>query len=92
MLRTVPRLSIFHIETFLGLPAEREVIIAGPTFTRITMLPTVGADSIKVTRYAAEVGGRILGIAAMSNLVPDANKHRQRNRCFPTPSSRRYIR
>lgn len=36
------------------------------------MLPTVGADSVKITRYAAEVAGRILGIAAMTNLVPDA--------------------
>lgn len=35
------------------------------------MLPTVGADSIKIIRYTAEVAGRILGIAAMTNLVPD---------------------
>lgn len=38
------------------------------------MLPTVGADSVKITRYAAEVAGRILGIAAMTNLVPDATR------------------
>jgi hypothetical protein len=38
------------------------------------MLPTVGADSLKVARYAAEVGGRTLGVAAMQNLVPDATR------------------
>ena len=38
------------------------------------MFPTVGADSIKIIRYAGEVGGRVLGIAAMENLVPDAAK------------------
>lgn len=36
------------------------------------MLPTVGADTVKIVRYAGEVGGRILGVAAMKNLVPDA--------------------
>ena len=36
------------------------------------MLPTVGSDSLKIIRYAAEVAGRTLGIAAMANLVPDA--------------------
>jgi hypothetical protein len=36
------------------------------------MLPTVGSDSLKIIRYAAEVAGRTLGIAAMVNLVPDA--------------------
>lgn len=38
------------------------------------MLPTVGADTIKIVRYAAEVSGRIFGIAAMKNLVPDATR------------------
>ena len=36
------------------------------------MLPTVGSDSLKIIRYSAEVAGRILGVAAMVNLVPDA--------------------
>ncbi|HRI65866.1 MAG TPA: hypothetical protein PK156_16580 [Polyangium sp.] len=34
------------------------------------MLPTVKAESIKIVRYAAEVSGRIEGVAAMTNLVP----------------------
>lgn len=38
------------------------------------MLPSVGADSVKIVRYAADVAGRILGIAAMSNLVPDPDR------------------
>ena len=38
------------------------------------MLPTVNVDTIKILRYAGEVGGRILGIAAVDNLVPDATK------------------
>src|SRR5690242_10053493 len=38
------------------------------------MLPTVGTDTIKIVRYAAEVSGRILGIAAMHNLVPDSDR------------------
>lgn len=38
------------------------------------MLPTVGADSPKIVRYAAEVAGRILGVAAMKNLVPNADR------------------
>lgn len=35
------------------------------------MLPTVGADSVKIIDYAAEVAGRTLGIATLANLVPD---------------------
>lgn len=35
------------------------------------MLPTVGADTIKIVPYTAQVGGRIFGIAAMKNLVLD---------------------
>lgn len=35
------------------------------------MLPTVGTVTTKILWYAAEVGGRALGIAAMANLVPD---------------------
>lgn len=38
------------------------------------MLPTVGADSVKIIRYAGEVAGRIQGIAAVNNLVPDASR------------------
>lgn len=38
------------------------------------MLPTVGAETTKIVRYAAEVAGRILGISAMENLVPDAQR------------------
>lgn len=38
------------------------------------MLPTVGADTVKIVRYAAQVSGRILGVAAMNNLVPDATR------------------
>jgi len=38
------------------------------------MLPTVNADTTKIIRYAGEVGGRILGLAAMENLIPDANR------------------
>lgn len=38
------------------------------------MLPAVGADTIKIVRYAAQVSGRILGIAAMKNLVPDDSR------------------
>jgi hypothetical protein len=35
------------------------------------MLPTVGAETPRIVRYSGEVGGRILGVAAMKNLVPD---------------------
>ena len=38
------------------------------------MLPTVGSDSSKIISYAAEVSGRVEGIAAGSALVPDATK------------------
>ncbi len=38
------------------------------------MLPTVGADTLKIVRYTAEVGGHTLGIFAMKNLVPDATR------------------
>lgn len=38
------------------------------------MLPTVNADTIKILRYAGEVGGRILGIAAVDNLVSNADR------------------
>lgn len=38
------------------------------------MLPTVAADTLKTVPYAAQVGGRALGVAGMKNLVPDANK------------------
>lgn len=38
------------------------------------MLPTVGADTLKMIWYASEVAGRTLGIAAMPNLVPDAER------------------
>ncbi len=37
------------------------------------MLPTVNADSMKIVNYSAEVTGRIDGVAAMPNLVPDAD-------------------
>lgn len=45
------------------------------------MLPTVGADSVKITRYAAEVAGRIQGIAAMQILVPDATRRAALSQC-----------
>lgn len=45
------------------------------------MLPTVGADSIKVFRYAAEVSGRIMGIAVMNNLIPDATRRAELVEC-----------
>jgi hypothetical protein len=38
------------------------------------MLPSVATDTVKTVRYAAGVGGRIFGIAAMKNLVPDATR------------------
>ncbi|MDI1434129.1 hypothetical protein [Polyangium sorediatum] len=38
------------------------------------MLPTVGSDTLKTAWYAADVGGRTLGVAAMENLVPDAKR------------------
>ncbi len=38
------------------------------------MLPTVGSDTLKIFTYSAEVAGRTLGVAAMPNLVPDANR------------------
>ncbi|TKD03295.1 hypothetical protein [Polyangium fumosum] len=38
------------------------------------MLPTVGSDTLKTAWYAAEVGGRTLGVAAMETLVPDAKR------------------
>lgn len=38
------------------------------------MLPTIGADTNKILRYTAEVGGRILGIVAVDNLVADPDK------------------
>ncbi|HVK65854.1 MAG TPA: hypothetical protein VM694_15340 [Polyangium sp.] len=38
------------------------------------MLPTVGSDTLKTVWYAADVGGRTLGVAAMENLVPDPKR------------------
>ena len=38
------------------------------------MLPTVNDDSIKIVNYSAEVSGRIDGVAAMTNLVPAADR------------------
>ena len=38
------------------------------------MLPTVGNETPKIIWYAAEVAGRIYGVALMENLVPDPDK------------------
>ena len=45
------------------------------------MLPTVGADSVKIIRYSAEVAGRVMGIAAMTNLVPEATRRAALTQC-----------
>ncbi|MDI1475694.1 hypothetical protein [Polyangium sp. y55x31] len=37
-------------------------------------MPTVGSDTLKIAWYAAEVGGRTLGVAAMENVVPEAKR------------------
>lgn len=45
------------------------------------MIPDVGADSVKITRYGAQVSGRIFGIAAMPILVPDATRRAALSQC-----------